>query len=175
MPLDMHSPPPSPGIAQLQPRLCSLSEESTKHKSMYTPPPSRRASLPSVLVRETPPCIDSDDVASEIHGLQILSVGSTTDTRFSDPFVGTPYVKTPIYIDYGVSLKIAPSTFVNRNFTVVDSPAGTYSIGERCLIGPNVTLAGVEHPLGAHSLFSSFQWQGELQHSLSSQPAVREY
>jgi maltose O-acetyltransferase len=73
---------------------------------------------------------------------------SQMDPRYSDPFVGAPYLKPPVFIDYGTSLQIAPSTFVNRNFTVIDSPAASFTIGERCLIGPNVTLAGVGHPLG---------------------------
>jgi hypothetical protein len=162
MPFGLHSPPPSPGFVPLP--LCPLSEDLTRYNSVDTPPPSRRASLPSVLVRETPPCVDDDDVSSEIQGLQISGLDSPLDSRYSNPFVGAPYVKTPCYIDYGVSLKIASSTFVNRNFTVVDSPAGTYSVGERCLIGPNVTLAGVGHPLGmqcvqySHDRADTFQY-----------------
>lgn len=171
--IDAQSPPPSPGIAQVLLELCPLDEDPTRRASVDTPPPSRRASLPSVLVRETPPLIGDINVSSEVHELPISTVSSTSESRFSDPFVGTPYVKPPIYIDYGVSLKIAASTFVNRNFTVVDSPAGTYSIGERCLIGPNVTLAGVGHPLGTYASIKLLMSIGRTDMVFAGQPRIR--
>jgi hypothetical protein len=143
----LHSPPPSPGTTSLPLDLRPSESQSPDYALADTPPPSRRASLPAVLVRETPPKSDGGDITSVPHDAQISNV-SIVDPRYSDPFVGAPYLKPPVFIDYGTTLKIAPSTFVNRNFTVMDSPASSFSIGERCLIGPNVTLAGVGHPLG---------------------------
>ncbi|KAF2146625.1 uncharacterized protein K452DRAFT_218838, partial [Aplosporella prunicola CBS 121167] len=57
------------------------------------------------------------------------------------------YAKPPLYIDYGTNLHIGSSTFINRNFTVLDTPVLPVSIGERCLIGPNVSIYAVSHPL----------------------------
>jgi acetyltransferase-like isoleucine patch superfamily enzyme len=81
-------------------------------------------------------------------------IPASADTKRSNPFsVKAPYVKTPVYIDYGMNLQIAASTFINRNLTVIDSPATRIIIGERCMIGPNVTLAGVGHPLGKCAIY----------------------
>ncbi|KAK7729587.1 hypothetical protein SLS57_002075 [Botryosphaeria dothidea] len=83
----------------------------------------------------------------------------------NNPFSkGTPYVKPPVYIDYGTKLLVGASTFINRNFTVCDTPVLPVRIGERCLIGPNTSIYAVGHPLdyreragplGAPSLASS--------------------
>jgi maltose O-acetyltransferase len=66
-----------------------------------------------------------------------------------------PYVKPPVSIDYGVALKISPSTFINRNLKVLDTSIRTVRIGERCLIGPDFHIYAVSHPLGAY-LIKSF-------------------
>lgn len=73
-------------------------------------------------------------------------------------------MKQPVYIDYGTNLHIGASTFINRNFTVSDTPILPINIGRRCLIGPNTSIYAVGHPLdyreragplGAPSLASS--------------------
>jgi hypothetical protein len=143
----LHSPPPSPGTAPLPLDLSLPNLQSADYAPADTPPPSRRASLPAVLVRETPPHSDDGGITSHLQEAPIFDV-LNVDPRYSNPFVGTPYLKPPVFVDYGTTLRIASSTFVNRNFTVIDSPAASFTIGERCLIGPNVTLAGVGHPLG---------------------------
>lgn len=56
-----------------------------------------------------------------------------------------PYIKTPVHIDYGLRLKIAPTTFINRNCFIMDTPVADILIGEHCSIGPNVTIIGVGH------------------------------
>ncbi|GME40312.1 hypothetical protein GTA08_BOTSDO02537 [Neofusicoccum parvum] len=100
----------------------------------------------------TPPCEEElEDVAAGCNN--------------SNPFAkGAPYVKPPIYVDYGTMLQIGASTFINRNFTVCDTPVLPVRIGERCLIGPNTSIYAVGHPLdyreragplGAPSLASS--------------------
>jgi hypothetical protein len=60
-----------------------------------------------------------------------------------------PYLKPPVHIDYGTRLEIAPSTFINRNCKILDTPVRTVRIGERCLIGPDFHIYAVSHPLGA--------------------------
>ncbi|KAF4309593.1 hypothetical protein GTA08_BOTSDO02537 [Botryosphaeria dothidea] len=100
----------------------------------------------------TPPCEDE---------LTDIAAGCNNSNPFSK---GTPYVKPPVYIDYGTKLLVGASTFINRNFTVCDTPVLPVRIGERCLIGPNTSIYAVGHPLdyreragplGAPSLASS--------------------
>jgi UDP-3-O-[3-hydroxymyristoyl] glucosamine N-acyltransferase len=70
------------------------------------------------------------------------------DPAITNPFiVNVPYVKPPVYIDYGTNLHIGQNTFVNRNLVVIDSPVCPIWIGARCQLGPNVTLAAIDHPL----------------------------
>lgn len=58
-----------------------------------------------------------------------------------------PYVKQPVYMDYGLRVKIAPTTFINRNLTILDTPVADIVIGEQCSFGPGVTIIGVGHPV----------------------------
>jgi hypothetical protein len=128
----MHSPPPSPRSSLLLTK-ANDAEFSAAYVSADTPPASRRASSPDILDCD-PSSLDKDIVV---------------DSPTSNPFlVNVPYIKPPLFIDYGTNLHIAASTFINRNFTVLDSPIARVSIGERCLIGPNTTLASITHPLG---------------------------
>lgn len=64
------------------------------------------------------------------------------------PTPAAPYIKPPLHIDYGTNLHIAPTTFINRNLTVLDTPELPVRIGERCLLGPNVSIYAVAHPVG---------------------------
>ncbi|KAH7060576.1 trimeric LpxA-like protein [Macrophomina phaseolina] len=100
----------------------------------------------------TPPCEDE---------LEDIAAGRNTNSPFSK---GAPYVKPPVYIDYGTMLQVGASTFINRNLTISDTPILPIKIGERCLIGPNTSIYAVGHPLdyrerggplGAPSLASS--------------------
>lgn len=58
-----------------------------------------------------------------------------------------PYVKGPIHVDYGLRLRVAPTTFINRNCFILDTPVADIIIGEDCTLGPNVTIIGVGHPV----------------------------
>ncbi|QDS67674.1 hypothetical protein FKW77_005110 [Venturia effusa] len=130
----MHSPPPSPG---------SHSFTKTSHNtgiaslrvSTNTPPASRKASPSSFPGR------------GDAHVCEEVAVSASAANPFD---VNVPYIKPPLYIDYGTNLSIGATTFINRNFTVLDSPILRVSIGEGCLIGPNTTLASITHPLDAN-------------------------
>lgn len=50
-------------------------------------------------------------------------------------------------MDYGLRVHIAPTTFINRNCMIMDTPVCDITIGERCSIGANVTIIGVGHPV----------------------------
>jgi len=72
----------------------------------------------------------------------------TNLTLLDDPRGGpAPYVKSPIRIDYGTNLYVGHTTFVNRDCKIPDSPYTSASIGEHCLIGPNVHIYAVKHAL----------------------------
>ncbi|KAL1835509.1 hypothetical protein VTJ49DRAFT_6582 [Mycothermus thermophilus] len=72
----------------------------------------------------------------------------THDQTFANPTLKarTPFVKPPVYVDYGVRLHVGGSTFINRNCTIMDTPVADVVIGERCNIGPNCVIVGVTHP-----------------------------
>ncbi|KAE9971652.1 hypothetical protein EG328_005473 [Venturia inaequalis] len=130
------SPPPSPRsrASLLRTKASHQDETSNSYVPVDTPPGSRRASSPDILEGE------------ESH----ISKEVAVNTSKSNPFnVNAPYIKPPLYIDYGTNLHIGATTFINRNFTVLDSPILRVSIGEGCLIGPNTTLASITHPLDA--------------------------
>ncbi|AEO60463.1 hypothetical protein MYCTH_116629 [Thermothelomyces thermophilus ATCC 42464] len=77
----------------------------------------------------------------------ILAV--THDQTFADPTLKakTPFVKPPVFIDYGIRLHVGGSTFINRNCMIMDTPVADVVIGEGCNIGPNCCIVGVTHPV----------------------------
>jgi acetyltransferase-like isoleucine patch superfamily enzyme len=93
-----------------------------------------------------------------------LDLPSTTQAERRFPAQGlAPYIKTPVYVDYGTKLKIGRSTFINRYCSILDTPVEKVEIGERCLIGPHFSIYAVEHPKGTFSspahLFFSCQFR----------------
>jgi maltose O-acetyltransferase len=57
------------------------------------------------------------------------------------------WVESPFYCDYGVNVFLGPRTFINMSCVFLDS--ADVRIGEDALIGPNVQLYTVFHPLRA--------------------------
>ncbi|MCQ8879747.1 sugar O-acetyltransferase [Pseudoalteromonas shioyasakiensis] len=56
-------------------------------------------------------------------------------------------IEAGFHCDYGSQVQIGDRTFININCTVLDAPIneGAISIGDDCLIGPNVQLLAVSH------------------------------
>ena len=56
-------------------------------------------------------------------------------------------IEAGFHCDYGSQIHIGDRTFININCTVLDAPIneGAISIGDDCLIGPNVQLLAVSH------------------------------
>ncbi|KAH6614423.1 trimeric LpxA-like protein [Chaetomium sp. MPI-SDFR-AT-0129] len=77
------------------------------------------------------------------------SLAVTHDQTFANPTLKakTPFVKPPIFIDYGVRLQVGGSTFINRNCMIMDTPVADIVIGEGCNIGANCCIIGVTHPV----------------------------
>jgi acetyltransferase-like isoleucine patch superfamily enzyme len=137
------TPPPSPEYKESRSQeTISINREHADDVDEYaittdTPPPSRKSSLLKLKLKRPEPT----PVSNEEH-----------DPAITNPFiVNAPYVKPPCYIDYGTNLHVGAGTFINRNFMVIDSPVCQIRIGDRCLFGPNVILAAVEHPLGEYN------------------------
>ena len=55
------------------------------------------------------------------------------------------YVKPPLFVDYGENIHLGARSFVNYNLTALDVVSIT--IGEDCMIGPNVQLLTPTHPV----------------------------
>lgn len=77
------------------------------------------------------------------------SLAITHDQTFANPNLKakTPFVKPPIFIDYGVRLQVGGSTFINRNCMIMDTPVADIVIGEGCNIGANCVIIGVTRTL----------------------------
>ncbi|RMI09549.1 sugar O-acetyltransferase [Cellulomonas triticagri] len=54
-------------------------------------------------------------------------------------------IRPPLYVDYGKHLHIGARTFVNFNLTALD--VAPITIGDDCMIGPNVQLLTPTHPV----------------------------
>jgi hypothetical protein len=72
-------------------------------------------------------------------------VAVTHDQTFANPglIAKTPFVKPPLYVDYGIRLQVGGSTFINRGCIIMDTPVADVVIGEGCNVGPNCTIVGV--------------------------------
>ncbi|KAK4198310.1 trimeric LpxA-like protein [Triangularia verruculosa] len=81
----------------------------------------------------------------------------THDQAISNPALKAtiPFVKPPLWVDYGTRLKVASSTFINRNCVILDTPVADLIIGERCNIGTNCTIVCVGHPVSLEGRRSS--------------------
>lgn len=55
------------------------------------------------------------------------------------------FVKPPLWVDYGENIHIGARSFINYNCTALD--VAPITIGEDCMIGPNVQLLTPTHPL----------------------------
>lgn len=51
----------------------------------------------------------------------------------------------PVHCDHGLGLRVGTRVFINRNCTLMDF--GGIDIGDRVLIGPNVSLISCGHPV----------------------------
>ncbi|KAM0279189.1 hypothetical protein ACHAQH_004733 [Verticillium albo-atrum] len=73
----------------------------------------------------------------------------TSEASFTNPSAvpAAPFVKPPLYVDYGLRVHVHPTAFINRGCTILDTPVADVRIGAHCNVGPNVSFYGVTHPL----------------------------
>jgi maltose O-acetyltransferase len=57
----------------------------------------------------------------------------------------TTYIQPPFYCDYGYRIKVGKNFYANYNLTILDD--GLVTIGDDCMIGPNVGLYTPTHPM----------------------------
>ncbi|KAM0333947.1 hypothetical protein ACHAQA_000964 [Verticillium albo-atrum] len=74
---------------------------------------------------------------------------TTSEASFTNPNArpAAPFVKPPIFVDYGLRVYVDATAFVNRGCTILDTPVADVRIGANCNIGPNVSFYSVTHPL----------------------------
>ena len=58
------------------------------------------------------------------------------------------YIETPLHMSYGSHVHLEESFYANFNLVVVDD--GEVFIGDKTMIGPNVTICTTGHPADAH-------------------------
>ncbi|KAH6667066.1 trimeric LpxA-like protein [Plectosphaerella plurivora] len=73
---------------------------------------------------------------------------TTAEAAFTNPTARpvAPFVKPPLTLDYGLRVYVAPTTFINRNCVILDTPVADVRIGENCNLGPDVSIFSVSHP-----------------------------
>lgn len=63
------------------------------------------------------------------------------DALFNDD----PWIEAPLAMDYGYNVRLGKNVYVNFNSVFLDTC--TISIGDRTLVGPNVSFFSATHPL----------------------------
>lgn len=58
---------------------------------------------------------------------------------------GRVYIETPVHMSYGCHVHVGESFYANFNLVLVDD--GEIHIGDKVMIGPNVTLCTTGHPV----------------------------
>lgn len=75
------------------------------------------------------------------------------------------FIEPGLYLDYGDSISIGARTFINVNCTMLDAPQeaqATITIGEDCLLGPNIQLLGVYHDMQASKRLAKHNYAKDI-------------
>lgn len=91
---------------------------------------------------EMPPATDFGSLVSHREKLLYAILGSIKDGE-------SPVVEPPFFVDYGCNIAVGSRFYANFNLTIVDSALVT--IGDRVLIGPNVSILTATHETGIQS------------------------
>jgi acetyltransferase-like isoleucine patch superfamily enzyme len=93
----------------------------------------------------------SDLRCSSHNALSILEDETPLPPQASDPeedeklFEDDPWVMPPVAMDYGHNVKLGKNIFLNFNSVFLDTCLIT--IGDRTLVGPNVSFYSATHPI----------------------------
>lgn len=66
----------------------------------------------------------------------------------------------PLRCDYGAQISVGRDVFINYNFTVLDVCQVT--IGDRTLIGPNVSIYAAGHPIAPEDRATGWEYGGPI-------------
>lgn len=66
------------------------------------------------------------------------------------------FINPPFYCDYGNHIKVGKNFFVNYNCTILD--VAQVTIGDNCLIAPNVAIYTAGHPVHPVSRNSAYEY-----------------
>ena len=67
-----------------------------------------------------------------------------------------PYIVPPFYCDYGNHISVGNNVFINYNCTLLD--VGKITIGDNCMLAPNVAIYTAGHPLHPDSRNSGYEY-----------------
>lgn len=71
-----------------------------------------------------------------------MSCGKLTQRTTSNP-TDDAFIEPPFHIDYGANIRIGARFYANFNLTILD--CGLVTIGDRVMIGPNVSIFAATH------------------------------
>ena len=71
-----------------------------------------------------------------------------------------PYIVPPFYCDYGNHISVGRNVFFNYNCTLLD--VGKITIGDNCMLAPNVAIYTAGHPLHPDSRNSGYEYGADV-------------
>ena len=71
-----------------------------------------------------------------------------------------PYIVPPCYCDYGNHISVGRNVFFNYNCTLLD--VGKITIGDNCMLAPNVAIYTAGHPLHPDSRNSGYEYSMDV-------------
>lgn len=71
-----------------------------------------------------------------------------------------PYIVPPFYCDYGNHISVGRNVFINYNCTLLD--VGKITIGDNCMLAPNVAIYTAGHPLHPDSRNSGYEYGADV-------------
>lgn len=66
------------------------------------------------------------------------------------------WIEAPFHCDYGKNIRVGKNFFANYNLTVLD--VGQVKIGDNVLMGPNVSIYAVGHPIHPNARRSGYEY-----------------
>jgi len=82
---------------------------------------------------------------SILHDPTPLPPPAPTEEEDDALFGDDPWIEAPVAMDYGYNVKLGKNVYVNFNSVFLDTCI--ISIGDRTLVGPNVSFFSATHPL----------------------------
>ena len=114
---------------------------------MWNPSTNKRSSAMLTQELNTTDRSDFDAIRAIVNEL----FGRSDETTFLNP---------PFYCDYGSNIEVGRNCFINYNCTILDNAKVT--MGDNCLLAPNVAIYTAGHPLHPDSRNSGYEYGIEV-------------